>query len=206
MSTATVTPTVRAAPAAIPDVPVCRLTVEQYHDLLRRNSDADREPVELLEGWVVPKIGEDAIHATAVDLTVDELTATVPAGYIVRGAHPVTTADSEPEPDVLVARGRRRDYSDRHPTPAESALIVEVANSSLRYDRGIKRRVYARAGVPVYWIVVLQERAVEVYTDPSGPAAEPGYATVRRYADGERVPVVVDGREVGTMAVAELLP
>jgi len=205
MSTVSV-PTPQPAPADIPDVPIYRLSVQQYHDLLRQNTESDREPVELLEGWVVPKMGEDAIHSTSVDLTIDALTATVPAGYIVRGTHPVTTEDSEPEPDVLVARGSRRDYAGRHPTPAESALVVEVANSSLRYDRGIKRRIYARAAVPVYWIVVLAERCVEVYTDPSGPVAEPGYANVLRYADGDRIPVVMDGREVGTVAVAELLP
>jgi hypothetical protein len=60
--------------------------------------------------------------------------------------------------------------------------------------------------MPTYWIVLLLERAVEVYADPSGPAAEPGYATVRRYADGDRIPVLIDGREVGTVAVADLLP
>ena len=125
----------------------------------------------------------------------------VPAGWVVRGPHPVTTPDSEPEPDVAVVRGTHRDYFQRHPTPADSALVVEVANTSLRYDRGIKRRIYARARVPAYWIVVLAERCVEAYTDPSGPAAEPGYAVARRYADGERVPVVIDGREVGTVPI-----
>ncbi len=198
-------PTVRPAPAAVPDVPVCRLTVDQYRALLHR-AGTDREPVELLEGWMVPKRGEDAIHATSVDLTIDALGGRLPPGYIVRGTHPVTTEDSEPQPDVLVARGGRRDYAARHPTPTECALVVEVANTSVRYDRGIKRRIYARAGVPVYWIVVLPERAVEVYTGPSGPAAEPAYAAVRQFADGDRVPVVVDGVEVGTVAVADLLP
>ena len=84
--------------------------------------------------------------------------------------------------------------------------MVEVANSSVGRDRGIKRRLYARAGMPVYWIVLVRERAVEVYTDPSGPAAEPAYATTGRFADGEHVPVVIDGREVGTVAVVDLLP
>ncbi len=190
----------------VPDVPIYRLSVEQYHDLLRRNTECDREPVELLEGWVVPKVGEDAIHAATVEVVADFLRDLIPKGWVVRGPHPVTTPDSEPEPDVTVARGTQRDYLRRHPSPADAALVVEVANTSVRQDRGIKRRVYARAAMPAYWIVVLHERAVEVYTDPSGPAVEPGYATVRRYADGEQLPVVVDGREVGTIPVADLLP
>ncbi len=199
-------PADRLTAAGIPDVPVVRLTVDQYHDLLRQNMEADREPIELLEGWVVPKVGEDAIHAATVEVTADLLREVLPTGWVVRGPHPVTTPDSEPEPDVTVARGTQRDYLRRHPTPADAALVVEVANTSVRQDRGIKRRVYARAGMPTYWIVVLHERVVEVYTDPSGPTAEPAYATVRRYADGDHVPVVVDSLEVGTIAVADLLP
>ena len=200
------TPSVQPLAADIPDVPIVRLSVQQYHDLLRQNTESDREPIELLEGWVVPKMGEDAIHSATVEVTADLLRALVPAGWVVRGPHPVTTPDSEPEPDVTVARGTQRDYFRRHPTPADCALVVEVANTSLRQDRGIKRRLYARAGMPIYWIVILAERCVEVYADPSGPAVEPGYAATRRYADGERVPVVVDGRAVGTVAVADLLP
>ena len=194
------------APADIPDVPIYRLSVEQYHDLLRQNTEADREPVELLEGWVVPKMGEDAIHAATVEVVADLLRQVLPTGWVVRGPHPVTTSDSEPEPDVAVVRGIVRDYFLRHPTPADAALVVEVADTSVRQDRGIKRRVYARAGMPAYWIVVLHERAVEVYAGPSGPATDPGYAAMRRYADADRIPVVVDGREVGTVAVADLLP
>ena len=196
----------RPTPATVPDVPIYRLTVDQYHDMIRRDTLSDREPLELLEGWLVPKVGEDAIGAAAVEVTADLLRAIVPTGWVVRGPHPVTTPDSEPEPDVTVARGSQRDYFRRHPTPADAGLIVEVANSGVAHDRGIKRRLYARAGVPTYWIVVLPERVVEVYTDPSGPAAEPAYATTRRFADGEHVPVVIDGREVGTAAVADLLP
>ena len=206
MTSATLTPPIRPAPPAVPDVPVRRLTVEQYHDLLRLTPFSDREPVELLEGWLVEKMGEDAIHAVVVDVTARMLLRVVPPGWDVRGPHPVTTPDSEPEPDVAVVRGRLQDYYGRHPTPADSAMIVEVANSSLSYDRGIKQRIYARAGVPVYWIVVLRDRSVEVYADPSGPTADPGYAPPRVYRVGDRVPVVIDGREVGTVVVADLLP
>ncbi len=193
-------------PSDVPDVPIYRLTVAQYHDMLRRDPTSDREPVELLEGLLVPKMGEDAIHAAAVEVTRDLLAAILPAGWIARGPHPVTTEDSEPEPDVTVARGTQRDYFKRHPTPADAALVIEVANSSVRIDRGIKQRVYAAAGVPVYWILVLQARFVEVYTAPTGIGINAAYGPPTRYADGDSVPVVIDGREVGTIAVADLLP
>ncbi len=200
------TPPVGPIDRDVPDVAIFRLTVDQYHDMLRNGTLTDGDPVELLEGWLVQKMSEDLSHAVTVELTSDVLRAVTPHGWHVRGPHPVTTTDSEPEPDVAIIRGKPRDYGDRHPGPTDSALVVEVANSSVGRDRGIKRRLYARAGMPAYWIVLVRDRGVEVYTDPTGPAGEPAYATVRRFADGELVPVVIDGREVGTVAVADLLP
>ena len=183
-----------------------RLTVEQYHDMIRNGTLGDRDPVELLDGILVQKMPEGPAHAGLIDIAADVLTRIVPPGWIVRQAHPITLIESEPEPDVAVARGDRRVYLQRHPAPADCGLVVEIANSSVLRDRGWKRQLYARAGVPVYWIILVAERAVEVYTNPSGPAAEPAYAGVLRYADGEHVQVVIDGREVGTVAVADLLP
>jgi Uma2 family endonuclease len=187
-------------------VTLWQLSVEQYHDMISRGILGPRDPVELLDGLLVRKMPEDSVHSGMIDIGYDILSRLAPPGWVVRSAHPITTAESEPEPDIVVARGSRRDFVPRHPLPEECAIVVEVANSSVARDRGFKRELYARAGVPVYWILVLPERIVEVYTDPSGPAAEPVYGTIGRYADGESVPVVIDGREVGTVAVADLLP
>jgi Uma2 family endonuclease len=75
-----------------------------------------------------------------------------------------------------------------------------------RTDFGHTRRIYARAGIAVYWIVNLADRRIEVYTTPSGPGAAPDYAERRDYGAEEAVPVVVDGREVGRIAVGDVLP
>jgi hypothetical protein len=83
---------------------------------------------------------------------------------------------------------------------------VEVADTSLAQDRGNKKRLYARAAIPIYWIVNLLERQVEVYADPTGPAEEPDYRQQQVYREGDTVPVVLDGEEVGSLAVRELLP
>ncbi len=72
----------------------------------------------------------------------------------------------EPEPDIAIIRGSDADYRGRLPTAADVALLVEVSESTLRQDRGQKRTAYARAGIPVYWIVNLVDRQVEVYTRP----------------------------------------
>ena len=85
-------------------------------------------------------------------------------------------------------------------------MVVEVADASLDRDRSIKKQVYARAGIPVYWIVNLQERRIEVYTDPSGPVEVPDYRQHKDYAAGSEVPLMIEGREAGRIPVAALLP
>ncbi len=210
---ATVAESAPVPPAGIPaasvppDVTLYPLSVEQFDGMVRQGILTEDEPVELLDGLLVLKMTKNPPHVLSGKLTAIELGRLCPATCHVATQGAFTTAASRPEPDVAIVRGSPRDYADRFPTPADMALVVEVADSSVARDRGIKRRVYARAGVPVYWIVVLPERAVEVYTGPSGPTAdEPAYAAVRRFADGDRVPVVVDGVAVGTVAVADLLP
>jgi Uma2 family endonuclease len=94
---------------------------------------------------------------------------------------------------------------DRHPEPAEVALVVEVADTSLRRDRGTKKRLYARARIPVYWIVNLVERQIEVYTDPTGPAKKPDYGQQRVYGLAEEIPVLLDELEIGRILVREVL-
>ena len=90
----------------------------------------------------------------------------------------------------------------RQPGPADVALLVEVAESSLGMDRGEKLRAYARAGIPVYWIVNLVDRQVEVYTDPVNDR----YAGRQDYRPGQAIPVLIDGQAVGDLAVDQLLP
>lgn len=118
----------------------------------------------------------------------------------------MTTEDSEPEPDVVVVRGERRQYRDRHPLPHEVALVVEVADATLQRDRKLKKRIYARAGVANYWIINLIESCVEVYTVPSGPAEFPDYQQRQDYGPADEIPLVIEGREVGRLAVRDVLP
>ena len=127
-------------------------------------------------------------------------------GVYVDSQEPVTTADSEPEPDVYVIRGRPEDYQDHQPLARDALLVVEVAESTLAQDRGLKKSIYAEAGIPVYWIVNLVDRQIEVFTQPTGPTEQPTYANCEIIpADGE-VPVIIDGREVARLKVADILP
>ena len=190
---------------AVPDEPVLPLSVAGYHALLESGVYNEEDPVEFLEGWLVPQMPRKPSHSSATRMLRELLRRLLPAGYFADSRDAVTTVDSEPEPDVYVVRGKMEDYQARHPEPAETPLIAEVAESTLSRDRGVKQRIYARAGIPVYWIVNLPERTVEIYTDPLATGV-PRYQACRTYQAHEQVPVIIDGREIGAIAVAEILP
>jgi Uma2 family endonuclease len=145
-------------------------------------------------------------HSVSTFETRRMLERLVSANWFVDSQEPITTADSEPEPDVSVVRGHRRDYADRHPGPKDVALLVEVADTSLERDRGWKKRIYAAAGIPCYWIVNLIDGQIEVHTQPSGRGDHADYAVRQVYPRGDRIPVVLDGAEAGAIAVDDLLP
>jgi Uma2 family endonuclease len=191
---------------SVPPDRMFRLTVEQYHEMIDRAILTEHDPVELVEGWLVTKMPKNPSHVTATDLTADNLNDLKPSGWSVRRQDPITTGDSEPEPDVVLVRGSRRDFETRHPGPSEIALLVEVADSTLEFDRTTKKRAYARAGVPLYWIVNLIDRTIEVYADPTGPGASPDYRRTVVHRESDVVNLVVDGGELGPIAVRDLLP
>ena len=123
------------------------------------------DPVELIGGQLVVAEPQGSYHATALGAVDDALRAVLPPGWTVRAQMPLALDDeSAPEPDLCVVSGRRGDYRDSH--PARPALIVEVADASLAFDRGPKASLYARAGIEDYWIVNLIDRVVEVYRRP----------------------------------------
>jgi Uma2 family endonuclease len=192
--------------AVIPDVPIHRLTVAQYLAMTEAGILTDEDRVELLEGWLVAKMSKNPPHASVTRRLRRILDRVLSAGWLVLTQDPILTADSAPEPDVCIARGDEASFEQRHPTSSEVALVVEVADSSLRQDRDVKMRIYAQAGIPIYWIVNLIERQVEVYTDPTGPAAEPEYRQRRDIGIEDTISVVLDGADVGRLAVQELLP
>lgn len=199
----------RTAPlSAVRTDEIYRLTVAQYHDMIEHAILTTEDPVELLEGLLVRKMPKNPPHTLSLRLIRIALAALFPvgSGFFVSTQDPVTLDESEPEPDSGVVRGHERDYALRHPGPADMPLIAEVSDSTLARDRGLKKTIYAKERVPVYWIVNLVDRRIEVYTDPTGPCDEPDYRQHRDYGPGESVPVVIDGREVGQIAVNDVLP
>jgi len=192
--------------AAIPTELVCRLSVAQFHQMLSTGILTEDDPVELLDGWLVPKMMKNPSHRVVTELLRKALEEVLPAGWLVSSQDPITLAASEPEPDLAVFRGQLRDYLHRHPGPQEVALVVEVAEASLQRDQTTKKQIYAQAGIPVYWIVNVPENRIEVYSGPSGPGEPPDYQQRRDFAPGDDIPVMIEGRLVDEIQVREVLP
>ena len=137
----------------------------EYERLTEQGFFDSDERLELLDGLLVVREPQHAPHATAVKLAAQALRDAFGPGWLVEGQFPIALDDmSEPEPDVAVVPGTARDYRASH--PARPVLILEVAESSLAKDRGVKLALYARAGIADYWLVNLIERVVEVYREP----------------------------------------
>lgn len=192
--------------AAIPNDPILRLSVEQYHAMIQAGILSDDDPVELLEGWLVFKMPKNPPHRATTRLVRVALESILPSGWYVDSQEPITLFNSEPEPDIVVVRGDTRQYLDRHPGAEDIAMVVEVADRTLQRDRTIKKRIYARAGIPVYWIVNLAESRVEVYDRPSGNTARSDYDRMLNYGRSTFVPVTVEAVEIGAIEVNSILP
>jgi Uma2 family endonuclease len=159
----------------------------------------DREPIELIGGQLIVAEPKGSPHSTAVGMAQDALQAALPAGWIIRVQDVLALDDeSAPEPDIAVVQGT---------LPAHPALAIEVAESSLRFDRHEKGSLYARAGMADYWIVNLVDRVLEVYREPVADASAPWgwrYRSVETLSPPSRVtPLAVP---IGPVAVGALLP
>ncbi len=164
------------------------------------------DPVELIGGQLIVAEPQGTYHATVVGMVDDALRGMLPPGWIVRSQLPISLdEDSAPEPDIAVVRGSRQDYLNAH--PSVPALVLEVADTSLGFDRRIKASVYARGGVQDYWIVNVTERTVEVYRDPQVDPSAPwgwSYRSVQTLRASDSVaPLALPSTRV---AVAALLP
>jgi Uma2 family endonuclease len=202
MSTVISTP----LPTALPPEPPARITVGQYHAMIDAGVFTQDEAVELLEGWLFRKMAKKATHSVSTRAMRKKLEKLLPPDWDVDSQEPITTLDSEPEPDVSVFHAGIRKNKKRNPKPKEIGLIVEVSQGTLARDRGIKQRLYARARIPVYWIVNLVDYQIEVYTDPTGPTKRPDYRHNQIYKPGDSIPIVLDGKAIATIDVSEILP
>src|SRR5947208_2789285 len=125
--------------------PSRRFSVEEFHRMIQAGVLDEDEPIELLDGLIVPKMVKNPRHDATVDAAREVIECRLPPGWRVRVQSAITTADSEPEPDLAVVLGPAARYRNNHPGPRDIALVIEVADSSLARDRDIKAALCARA-------------------------------------------------------------
>jgi Uma2 family endonuclease len=183
-----------AAPAAR------RFTRDEYYSMAKAGLFQD-ERVELLDGEIITMSAQLSSHAFVVSQLMYELIAKLGVTAIVRGQAPIVLNNqSEPEPDIAVCIPVPDRYKQAHPRAAQVLLLIEVAESSLTYDRTRKARAYAASSIPEYWIVNLIDRRIEVLTDPVPKGRN--YRQQRYALVGDTL-VLPNGSSI---AVADILP
>src|SRR5215213_4175153 len=146
-----------------------RWTREEYERLVEEGFFHPEERLELVDGVIYEMTPQSSDHATGIRFIQRALRSLDGEGLDLRCQLPLALGlDSEPEPDLAVVPGDPEDYRDAHPTTA--VLVVEVADSSLLHDRKRKTSLYARAGIPEYWILNLTRSCLEVFRDPQDGA------------------------------------
>jgi Uma2 family endonuclease len=142
-------------------------TVKEYHKLGEMGLFHPEERVELLSGNIIKMSAKGTAHTSALGRTDRLLQNLFENLAWVRIQDPIALDDnSEPEPDIAVVRIDPFDYATHHPTPSEVYLIIEVADSSLAFDREIKAKAYARSGIADYWVLSVNERQLHVFREP----------------------------------------
>jgi Uma2 family endonuclease len=184
---------------------VHRFTIREFERLVRIGFLNPGDRAELVDGWLVDKMPHNPRHAGVVDIANKAIEGLLSKEWTTRSQLPVRLpGDNAPEPDVVVVPAPKQQYIDHHPTENDVALVVEVSDTSLDDDRRLKLPQYARAKIPIYWILNLIDHRVEVYTEPRG-GKKPTYKQQTNYGPDDEVPLVLNGKEVGRIPVKELL-
>ena len=169
-------------------------TVEEYYKMAEVGI-LQKKRIELIKGEIINISPIGSKHSSCVSLLTKLLNRSLSDLYFLSAQNPIRLNNqTEPEPDITIAKTIDTLYSDRHPTPNDILAIFEVADSSLEYDREIKTRLYAEAGIPEYYIVNLSENIVEVYQDPK----EGVYTKTSQVKKGEVLELKNQGVELNT--------
>lgn len=180
-----------------------RWTRKEYDRLAEAGILDPSERVQLIEGDIVTMTPQNSLHAASIGKTQRVLERLYGSNVWVRVQMPlIIDPDSEPEPDLAVVPGAPTDYVHEHPHTA--LLVVEVSDTTLTLDRDRKRTIYARAGIPEYWIVNLSDHCLEVYRDPVASPGQPGsYRSSQTLSPSEHLsPLGISA----SIAVVDMLP
>ena len=145
------------------------LTSAEYYRMIESGIIREGERVELILGQIFTMAAKGTRHTVATTRLITELPMLIQRRAIVRCQEPITLPNnSEPEPDIAIVRLRSDDYINSHPAPADIILVIEVADSTIKFDRETKAPLYAAAGISEYWIINLLDNRLEIYRQPEG--------------------------------------
>jgi Uma2 family endonuclease len=145
------------------------LTVDDYHRMIETGIISEGEHIELILGQVFNMVAKGTRHTLCTRQLFKQLLNLIGDQADVQSQDPITLPNnSEPEPDIVIARLRDDNYATSHPTPVDILLVIEVADSSIDFDRNTKLPIYAAAGINEYWIVNLIDSRLEIYSQPEG--------------------------------------
>jgi Uma2 family endonuclease len=179
-----------------------QFSVAEYHRMVETGILTPDHRVELLEGWIVNKMPQNPPHASSVGRVRRRIDRVLPENWTMRIQVPITLSDSEPEPDITLARGEEEIYDTRHPEPSDLGVLIEIGDSSVIDDRRYKGELYAKAKVPEFWLANLVDRVVEVRTRPRGGK----YQKKTEYTEKQAVPLILDGKKIAEIPVHESMP
>ncbi len=161
-----------------------RFTIEEYHKLAEVNILNEDDRVELIEGRIFDMTPIGSLHAACVKRLIDLFAERLQKRAIISVQDPIDlNKQTEPEPDIAILKRRPDFYAERHPIPYDILLVIEVADTSIEYDRTIKIPLYARANIKEVWFVNLLENTVEVHL---GPSPE-GYKQITEYQNNQGI-------------------
>lgn len=190
-----------------------RWTVAEYHGLIEKGFLQEGAPFELIDGLLMCKDRRDSggdpmtighRHSLAVDVLGLINQQLMGSGCYIRVQSPVAMGEEqEPEPDASLIRGAPQDFRSKKFTWIAALLVIEVADSSLEFDRTTKQRIYAAAGIPAYWIVNLRHNKVEVYEQPDAQSGE--YRIRRDLVAGESANIPLPSGQTISVPVSDLV-
>jgi Uma2 family endonuclease len=144
-----------------------RFTINEYHRLAELGFFKEDERFELIRGEIIPMVAKGKPHAVCETLLFRELIKLLVDRALVRGQQPIIIPyNSQPEPDLTIVRNVDDNYLSAHPSPADILLLIEIGDSSLKYDQEVKLSLYAEAGISDYWIFNLVDNYLESYSEP----------------------------------------
>jgi Uma2 family endonuclease len=183
-----------------------RFTIDEYHRLISLGFLTESDRIELIGGELIQITAKGTPHTVCSSILCRQLDRLLGDRVVIRGQDPITLPNnSEPEPDVVIARGRDEDYLAHHPYAEDILLVIEISDSTLSYDQTTKLKLYAEVGIYDYWIVNLNARQLERYNQPYQNAqGEFNYLSKQIYLPNQSV--VIPGFEDTLLDLSRIFP